>query len=106
MIRGYDHVLVAAIPASAEPAARAFYADLPGMTELPKPAVLAGRGGCWFSSGSAVLHLGVEMPFRPASKAHPASAASTRSTPSAIAWSSNKVDRFAPAPATSGRSRG
>jgi catechol 2,3-dioxygenase-like lactoylglutathione lyase family enzyme len=42
------------------------------MTELPKPPVLAVRGGCWFASGAAVLHLGVEEQFSPARKAHPA----------------------------------
>ncbi len=71
MIRGYDHVQVA-IPPSSEASARAFYGVLLGMAELPKPPALLGRGGCWFSSGSAVLHLGVETPFRPARKAHPA----------------------------------
>jgi catechol 2,3-dioxygenase-like lactoylglutathione lyase family enzyme len=70
-IAGYDHVQVA-IPSEGEPAARDFYSGLLGMTELPKPAALAGRGGCWFSSGAAVLHLGVEEPFMPARKAHPA----------------------------------
>lgn len=71
MISGYDHVQVA-IPAGAEDLARAYYGELLGMTELPKPAALAGRGGCWFASGAAVLHLGVETPFHPARKAHPA----------------------------------
>jgi catechol 2,3-dioxygenase-like lactoylglutathione lyase family enzyme len=42
------------------------------MTEIPKPPALAVRGGCWFESGRAVLHLGVEEPFVPARKAHPA----------------------------------
>jgi catechol 2,3-dioxygenase-like lactoylglutathione lyase family enzyme len=71
MIVGYDHVQVA-IPSGGEPAARAFYAGLLGMTEVAKPQSLAGRGGCWFVAGSAVLHLGVEQPFTPARKAHPA----------------------------------
>ena len=71
MISGYDHVQVA-IPASSEAVARTFYGALLGLMELPKPAVLAARGGCWFTSGSAVLHLGVEDPFHPARKAHPA----------------------------------
>ena len=71
MITGLDHVQVA-IPAGAEQAARSFYGTLLGMTEVPKPAALAGRGGCWFTAGSAVLHLGVEEPFHPAGKAHPA----------------------------------
>ena len=71
MITGIDHVQLA-MPRGREDAARAFYAGLLGMSEVPKPAVLAARGGCWFSSGAAVLHLGVEEPFAPARKAHPA----------------------------------
>jgi catechol 2,3-dioxygenase-like lactoylglutathione lyase family enzyme len=71
MITGFDHVQVA-MPAGREAAARAFYADLLGMTELVKPPVLAARGGCWFAAGAAVLHLGVEASFSPARKAHPA----------------------------------
>lgn len=71
MILGLDHVQVA-IPSGGEAAARAFYGSLLGMTEVAKPAALAVRGGCWFTAGSAVLHLGVEQPFAPARKAHPA----------------------------------
>ena len=71
MITGLDHVQIA-MPAGREDAARAFYGGLLGMTELRKPPVLAARGGCWFGSGSAVLHLGVEAAFAPARKAHPA----------------------------------
>lgn len=70
-IVGFDHVQLA-IPPGQEDAARAFYAELLQMTEVSKPAALAGRGGCWFRSGNAVLHLGVEEPFTPARKAHPA----------------------------------
>src|ERR1700678_1013151 len=66
-----DHVQLA-MPAGKEQKARAFYTDLLGMTELPKPPELAKRGGCWFESGGAQLHLGVEEDFRPAKKAHPA----------------------------------
>lgn len=70
-ILGYDHVQVA-MPAGGEDVARTFYGDVLGLAELPKPPALAQRGGCWFSSGGAVLHLGVEVPFTPARKAHPA----------------------------------
>lgn len=59
------------MPRGDEERARAFYRDLLGMTELPKPAELAKRGGCWFASGAVQLHLGVEDDFRPARKAHP-----------------------------------
>lgn len=70
-ITGYDHVQLA-IPVGGEADARAFYGELLGMTELAKPPALAARGGAWFRSGEAVLHLGVEEPFAPAHKAHPA----------------------------------
>ncbi|WP_107705668.1 VOC family protein [Nocardioides allogilvus] len=70
-IIGLDHVQVA-LPPDSEQVARRFYGDVLGMIEIPKPAALAARGGCWFESGSAVLHLGVEEPFVAARKAHPA----------------------------------
>jgi catechol 2,3-dioxygenase-like lactoylglutathione lyase family enzyme len=71
MITGYDHVQVA-IPKDGEDLARTFYGGLLQMTEQPKPATLASRGGCWFTAGQAVLHLGVEEPFHAAGRAHPA----------------------------------
>ncbi|MFJ3041058.1 VOC family protein [Streptomyces tendae] len=70
MITGLDHVQLAA-PPGAEEVLRAFYTGVLGMTEIPKPPVLAARGGCWFKAGTAQLHLGVETGFRPARKAHP-----------------------------------
>ena len=69
-ILGIDHVQVAA-PRGCEAEARAFYAGLLGLEELPKPETLRGRGGCWFRAGTAELHVGVEEPFAPARKAHP-----------------------------------
>jgi catechol 2,3-dioxygenase-like lactoylglutathione lyase family enzyme len=68
---GIDHVQVAA-PPGCEGAARAFYGDLLGLSELEKPPPLAGRGGCWFACGAQQLHVGVAEPFAPATKAHPA----------------------------------
>jgi catechol 2,3-dioxygenase-like lactoylglutathione lyase family enzyme len=68
---GLDHVQIAA-PRGCEPAARAFYGALLGMTERPKPAPMAARGGAWFDCGAQQLHVGVEEDFRPARKAHPA----------------------------------
>jgi catechol 2,3-dioxygenase-like lactoylglutathione lyase family enzyme len=66
-----DHVQLA-MPRGEEEKARAFYRDLLGMIEVPKPLELAKRGGCWFASGGVQVHLGVEKDFRPAKKAHPA----------------------------------
>jgi catechol 2,3-dioxygenase-like lactoylglutathione lyase family enzyme len=69
-ITGIDHVQVAA-PAGCESAARAFYGGLLGLEERVKPEPLRGRGGCWFRAGDQELHVGVEVPFAPALKAHP-----------------------------------
>jgi len=70
MLTAVDHVQLAAPPGT-EDALRAYYVDVLGMTEIPKPPVLAARGGCWFGAGAVQLHLGVEDDFRPAKKAHP-----------------------------------
>ena len=70
-VLGLDHVQLA-MPAGEEDAARAFYVGVLGLTEEPKPANLAGRGGVWFRGGALRLHLGVDSDFRPARKAHPA----------------------------------
>jgi len=66
-----DHVQLA-MPAGGEDQAEAFYAGLLGLVRQQKPEPLAARGGCWFSNGSVALHLGVDVEFRPARKAHPA----------------------------------
>lgn len=66
------HHLQVAMPASGEAAARAFYGELLGLREIPKPHHLAKRGGCWFKGPELELHIGVESDFRPARKAHPA----------------------------------
>ena len=72
------HHVQVACPPGGEAAARRFYSDALGLTEVDKPADLAARGGCWFraydGSGAvtAELHVGVEDPFAPARKAHPA----------------------------------
>ncbi|HEU4404136.1 MAG TPA: VOC family protein [Polyangiaceae bacterium] len=69
--RGIDHVQLAA-PRGSEAEARRFYGELLGLPELPKPAKLAARGGCWFRCGAHQLHIGIEDDFRAATKAHPA----------------------------------
>ena len=71
VIARLDHVQVAA-PAGGEGAARAFYGELLGLPELPKPERLRARGGVWFAVGDQQLHVGIEEPFAPARKAHPA----------------------------------
>jgi catechol 2,3-dioxygenase-like lactoylglutathione lyase family enzyme len=61
-----------AMPRGGEAAARRFYGERLGMEEVAKPSLPAARGGCWFESPGAVVHLGVEERFTPARKAHPA----------------------------------
>ncbi|MEW5992410.1 MAG: VOC family protein [Chloroflexota bacterium] len=60
------------MPAGAEAEAQAFYEGLLGLPRIAKPANLERRGGCWFRSPTVEVHLGVEEPFAPARKAHPA----------------------------------
>jgi catechol 2,3-dioxygenase-like lactoylglutathione lyase family enzyme len=71
IVVGLDHVQLAA-PPGCEDEARRFYGALLGLEELPKPASLRARGGVWFQLGAQQLHIGVEEPFAPARKAHPA----------------------------------
>ncbi|HCQ67494.1 MAG TPA: glyoxalase [Rhodobacteraceae bacterium] len=71
MLNELHHVQLA-MPKGGEPEARDFYADLLGLDEVPKPPDLARRGGVWFERGPVRVHLGIEEPFRPARKAHPA----------------------------------
>lgn len=72
------HHVQVACPPGGEDGARRFYADGLGLTEVEKPAGLAARGGAWFRSYDATgivgaeVHVGVEDPFTPARKAHPA----------------------------------
>ena len=67
-----------ACPPGAEDDARRFWSGALGMTEAAKPSALAGRGGAWFrwydaaGAVTAEVHVGVEEPFAPARKAHPA----------------------------------
>ena len=70
-IKALDHVQLA-MPAGREAEADAFYHDLLGFTVVPKPPLLAARGGRWYAIEDVQLHLGVDAEFRPASKAHPA----------------------------------
>lgn len=72
------HHVQVACPPGGEDAARAFYVAGLGLVEEAKPEPLRGRGGLWLrhrdSAGAVVaeLHVGVEEPFAPARKAHPA----------------------------------
>lgn len=89
-ITGVDHVQLA-MPRGREDDARAFYGGLLGLEELAKPPALRARGGVWFATGAQQLHLGVEEPFAPARKAHPA-----------LAVGAGDLDAFAAALAAAG----
>ncbi|HEY5266679.1 MAG TPA: glyoxalase [Acidimicrobiales bacterium] len=66
-----DHVQLA-IPEASEERCDAFYVHLLGFHHVPKPPVLAARGGRWYERDGVAVHLGVERDFLPAKKAHPA----------------------------------
>jgi catechol 2,3-dioxygenase-like lactoylglutathione lyase family enzyme len=48
------------IPRGAEPQARAFYTELLGLKEIPKPEAIRSRGGLWYDVGGSDLHLSIE----------------------------------------------
>jgi catechol 2,3-dioxygenase-like lactoylglutathione lyase family enzyme len=66
-----EHVQLA-IPAGGEERCDEFYVGLLGFRVLDKPPVLAARGGRWYQRDDAVVHLGVDPHFTPATKAHAA----------------------------------
>jgi histidine triad (HIT) family protein/ATP adenylyltransferase len=64
------HHVQIACPPGGEESMRAFYHGVLGWAEIPKPPLLAARGGCWFAvpgvdGPAAELHIGPEDPFRP-----------------------------------------
>jgi catechol 2,3-dioxygenase-like lactoylglutathione lyase family enzyme len=70
-ILSLDHVQIA-IPVGGEARAREFYTAILGLTEVEKPAEMAGRNSIWFVAGPVNLHIGIEADFHPAQRAHPA----------------------------------
>ncbi|MEJ7628552.1 MAG: VOC family protein [Nocardioidaceae bacterium] len=66
------HHVQVSCPRGGEREVRAFYGLLLGLEEVDKPPELASRGGVWFRGTGYELHVGVEDPFSPARKAHPA----------------------------------
>ncbi|WP_280768069.1 VOC family protein [Salipaludibacillus daqingensis] len=71
MFKAIDHVQLAA-PKGSEDQAREFFGGILQFQELVKPDVLKKRGGVWFNYGNVDIHIGIEEPFSPAQKAHPA----------------------------------
>lgn len=70
MIRAVHHAQVS-IPPGTENEARSFYCGVLGLTEIPKPESLAGRGGFWLELDGFQIHFGTEDGIeRSRSKAH------------------------------------
>jgi len=65
-----DHLQIC-IPTGKENEARAFYTNLIGLTEIPKPKELIHNGGLWYQIGDTQLHIGTENGSN-LSKRHPA----------------------------------
>lgn len=58
-ILAIHHVQIT-VPNGSEAAARAFYCDVLGLTEIEKPEELKPRGGLWLQVGDRQVHVGVE----------------------------------------------
>ena len=69
--KSIDHIQLAA-PIGSEDIARNFFKSILGIHELEKPEELKKRGGVWFQFANHQIHIGIEEPFYPAKKAHPA----------------------------------
>ena len=54
-----DHVQIAA-PRALEAETLRFYREILGLTEIPKPTELQGRGGAWFQTGNLQMHIGID----------------------------------------------
>nr|WP_309098769.1 VOC family protein [Fredinandcohnia onubensis] len=70
-IKAIDHIQLAA-PKGSEDQARHFYSTILGCKEVEKPGALRKNGGVWFAYGTVQIHIGIEEPFAPSKKAHPA----------------------------------
>ena len=59
MIKAAHHAQIS-IPVGAEDEARRLYCGVLGLTEVPKPDALAGRGGFWLELDGFQVHFGTE----------------------------------------------
>jgi len=65
-----DHIQIC-IPKGKENEARAFYTNIIGLTEIPKPQELIANGGLWYQLADIQFHIGTENEINK-SKRHPA----------------------------------
>ena len=68
-VTGIDHVQIA-VPREKEAECLAFYREVFGFPEIPKPEDLRARGGAWFRVGALQIHIGVDYEPSPKSKRH------------------------------------
>ena len=59
MIERLHHVQIT-VPSDQEAEARAFYIDLLGLREIPKPDALRSRGGFWLALAGQEIHVSLE----------------------------------------------
>ncbi|MGE7920934.1 VOC family protein [Viridibacillus sp. NPDC093762] len=71
VFKSIAHIQLAA-PKGSEDKAKRFFGDILGFREIEKPELLKKRGGVWFEFAHYQIHIGIEEPFTPAKKAHPA----------------------------------
>lgn len=65
-----DHIQIC-VPTGKEDEARAFYTNILGLKEIPKPQQLLANGGLWYQVADIQLHIGTENEINN-SKRHPA----------------------------------
>jgi catechol 2,3-dioxygenase-like lactoylglutathione lyase family enzyme len=68
-VTGIDHVQIA-VSRAKEAECLAFYHQIFGFPEIPKPEELRARGGAWFQVGALQLHIGVDPEPSPPSRRH------------------------------------
>jgi catechol 2,3-dioxygenase-like lactoylglutathione lyase family enzyme len=90
------HHVQIAWPEGTEEQMREYYTGVLGWPELTKPPLLAARGGCWFrvpgrGGPDGELHIGIEEPFVPARKAHPAFVADVDALSAALEAAGHEV---------------
>jgi catechol 2,3-dioxygenase-like lactoylglutathione lyase family enzyme len=70
MIERLHHVQIT-VPSDLETEARAFYCDVLGLREIPKPDALQSRGGFWLGLAGQEIHVSLEDDVqRSRTKAH------------------------------------
>jgi catechol 2,3-dioxygenase-like lactoylglutathione lyase family enzyme len=69
-IVGIDHVQIG-VPVGRDAECRAFYVDVLGLTEIPRPAAGAGRSILWVRAGGQEIHFRPDPDFAAAKFAHP-----------------------------------